>query len=34
MHASWKGVDQVLYDFWEDVSTLTYVEMDPSFDFR
>ncbi len=34
MSASWKGVDQVLYNFWEDVSTLTYVEMDPSFDFR
>lgn len=34
MSASWKGVDQVLYDFWEDVSILTYKEMDPSFVFR
>ena len=29
MYASWKGVDQVLCDFWEDISTLTYIEMDP-----
>ena len=34
MYESWLGVDQILYDFWQDVSTLTFVEMDPSFDFR
>jgi predicted acylesterase/phospholipase RssA len=34
MHESWKGIDQILYSFWEDLSTLTFVEIDPTFSFR
>jgi NTE family protein len=34
MYESWLGVDQILYDFWQDVATLTWVELDPTFPFR
>ena len=33
MKAGW-GADQILYNFWQDVSTLTWVELDPTFHFR
>jgi NTE family protein len=34
MYESWKGVDNILYNFWKDVSTSTLVELDPTFTFR
>ena len=34
MYESWLGVDQLIHDFWKDVSTLTWIELDPTFHFR
>ena len=34
MYESWLGVDKILYDFWQDISTITWVELDPTFTFR
>jgi NTE family protein len=33
-HRSWKGSWEILNNFWKDVSTMSGVEMDPTFSYR
>lgn len=33
-NGTWNGSWKTLYDFWDDISTLTFVEKDPTFAFR